>query len=134
AGPVCQNCQHADAGAPGRWRADGAVHPRPSQAAAPYLLTPDLRNRSALSIMPPSPRTATTAAVDRVRLDVALVERGLVASREKAQALVVAGLVMVEGRPAEGVAEPVARDTVLTVESRAGFGSRGGATRERALA
>jgi 23S rRNA (cytidine1920-2'-O)/16S rRNA (cytidine1409-2'-O)-methyltransferase len=83
--------------------------------------------------MPPSPRTASPAAVDRVRLDVALVERGLVASREKAQALVVAGLVTVDGRPAKKVAEQIGPDAVLLVESRDGFVSRGGDKLDRAL-
>jgi 23S rRNA (cytidine1920-2'-O)/16S rRNA (cytidine1409-2'-O)-methyltransferase len=83
--------------------------------------------------MPPFPRTANAAAVDRVRLDVALVERGLVPSREKAQALVVAGLVTVDGRPAKKVAELIGPDAVLSVESRDGFVSRGGDKLDRAL-
>jgi 23S rRNA (cytidine1920-2'-O)/16S rRNA (cytidine1409-2'-O)-methyltransferase len=84
--------------------------------------------------MPASPRTASAAAPDRARLDVALVERGLVASRAKAQALVVAGLVTVDGRPARKAAELVGPDADLAVESREGFVSRGGEKLERALA
>jgi 23S rRNA (cytidine1920-2'-O)/16S rRNA (cytidine1409-2'-O)-methyltransferase len=84
--------------------------------------------------MTPTPRTANAAAVDRVRLDVALVERGLVASREKAQALVMAGLVTVDGRPAKKVAERIGPEAVLAIESRDGFVSRGGEKLERALA
>ena len=83
--------------------------------------------------MPVSPRAAS-AADDRARLDVALVARGLAESREKAQSLIVAGLVAVDGRPARKVAERVAPDAELTVESREGFVSRGGEKLERALA
>ena len=83
--------------------------------------------------MPASPRTANAAAVDRVRLDLALVERGLVESREKAQALIVAGLVTIDSRPARKSAELVGPDAVLAVDSRDGFVSRGGEKLERAL-
>src|SRR3954451_16296766 len=83
--------------------------------------------------MPASPRTANVPAVDRVRLDLALVERGLVASREKAQSLVVAGLVAIDGRPARKSAELIGPDAVLTVDTRDGFVSRGGEKLERAL-
>lgn len=70
---------------------------------------------------------------DRRRLDVALVERGLVASREKAQALIVAGLVTVDGRTARKAAEPVPPEAALTVETAEGFVSRGGDKLEQAI-
>src|SRR4051812_43286106 len=89
---------------------------------------------SPLPAIPASPRPASAAPVERARLDVALVERGLAASREKAQALVVAGLVTVDGRPARKAAELVGPDAQLGVQSRDGFVSRGGEKLERALA
>ena len=84
--------------------------------------------------MPTAPsRAASTAARDRSRLDVALVARGLVESREKAQALIVAGLVSVDGRPAQKSAEPIGPDAVLHVQTADGFASRGGEKLEHAL-
>jgi 23S rRNA (cytidine1920-2'-O)/16S rRNA (cytidine1409-2'-O)-methyltransferase len=82
----------------------------------------------------PLPESAPTPAAEKTRLDVALVARGLVASREKAQALIVAGLVAVDGKPAGKVAALVAVDAVLTVETVDGFVSRGGEKLEHALA
>jgi 23S rRNA (cytidine1920-2'-O)/16S rRNA (cytidine1409-2'-O)-methyltransferase len=73
------------------------------------------------------------AARERSRLDVALVGRGLAESREKAQALIVAGLVTVDGRPAQKSAEPVGPEAVLHVETSEGFVSRGGEKLEHAL-
>jgi 23S rRNA (cytidine1920-2'-O)/16S rRNA (cytidine1409-2'-O)-methyltransferase len=46
----------------------------------------------------------------KVRLDVALVERGLVATRERARAMVLAGLVTVDGRPVTKAGAPVGSD------------------------
>ncbi len=70
----------------------------------------------------------------RSRLDVLLVERGLAETREKAQALVLAGAVEVAGRPARKAAEPVDRDAELHVVRAAdGFASRGGTKLEHAL-
>ncbi len=82
----------------------------------------------------PQPPPPMPAAADRTRLDVALVARGLVASREKAQSLIVAGLVTVDGKPAGKVAAQVGPDAVLTVETAEGFVSRGGEKLEHALA
>ena len=77
--------------------------------------------------------TTDGRARDRSRLDVALVARGLAESREKAQALIVAGLVTVDGRPAQKSAELVGPDAVLLVETSDGFVSRGGEKLEHAL-
>ena len=63
-----------------------------------------------------------------------LVERGLAGSREKAQALIVAGLVSVDGKPAQKSAELVGAEAELAVETQAGFVSRGGEKLEHALA
>ena len=73
-----------------------------------------------------APDVAREAARERSRLDVALVARGLAESREKAQSLIVAGLVAVDGRPAQKSSEPIGPDAVLTVETSDGFVSRGG--------
>ena len=81
-----------------------------------------------------APDVSREAARERSRLDVALVARGLAESREKAQSLIVAGLVTVDGRPAQKAAEPVGPDAVLTVETSDGFVSRGGEKLEHALA
>jgi 23S rRNA (cytidine1920-2'-O)/16S rRNA (cytidine1409-2'-O)-methyltransferase len=84
---------------------------------------------------PPRPPAAPAreSARERSRLDVALVARGLADSREKAQALIVAGLVSVDGRPAQKSAELVSLDAALAVETADGFVSRGGEKLEHAL-
>jgi len=78
--------------------------------------------------------TRDRSSLDRSRLDLALVARGLVESREKAQALIVAGLVTIDGRPAQKSAELVGPDAVLLVATANGFVSRGGEKLEHALA
>ena len=82
----------------------------------------------------PAPSPTRAAARDRSRLDVALVARGLAESREKAQSLIVAGLVSVDGRPAQKSAELIGPDAALAVETSDGFVSRGGEKLEHALA
>ena len=49
------------------------------------------------------------------RLDVVLVARGLAPTREKAQALILAGRVAVDGRRAEKAGMPVADDAAIEV-------------------
>ncbi|MCC7371047.1 MAG: TlyA family RNA methyltransferase [Chloroflexi bacterium] len=78
-------------------------------------------------------RPAETAARERTRLDVLLVARGLAESREKAQALIVAGLVAVDGKPAGKSAELIGQAAEVTVEKDAGFVSRGGEKLDHAL-
>ena len=56
------------------------------------------------------------AAKPRLRLDVLLVERGLVASRERARALVLAGRVRVNGTPISKAGSPVPVDAVLELD------------------
>ena len=60
------------------------------------------------------------------RLDVLLVERGLAETRERAQALVLAGEVRVEGRPAEQVAARVEETAEILVKAPLPYVSRGG--------
>jgi 23S rRNA (cytidine1920-2'-O)/16S rRNA (cytidine1409-2'-O)-methyltransferase len=70
----------------------------------------------------------------RARLDVLLVERGLAPTREKAQALILAGLVEVDGRRADKAGQAVDRDAALTVSGPAHpYVSRGGVKLAAAL-
>jgi 23S rRNA (cytidine1920-2'-O)/16S rRNA (cytidine1409-2'-O)-methyltransferase len=62
----------------------------------------------------------------KVRLDQLLVERGLAASREKAQALVLAGQVTVAGQKMEKPGHSVASDASVEVRERMPYVSRGG--------
>jgi len=68
----------------------------------------------------------TAVATQRVRLDQALVGRGLVESRQKAQALIGAGLVRVDSRPADHADQRVATDAVIELVGRPAYVSRGG--------
>jgi 23S rRNA (cytidine1920-2'-O)/16S rRNA (cytidine1409-2'-O)-methyltransferase len=69
----------------------------------------------------------------RVRLDVMLAERGLADSREKAQALVLAGEVTVDGIPARKPGQPVSDEAELKVRDRPAHVSRGGLKLEAAI-
>jgi len=62
----------------------------------------------------------------KTRLDRLLVERGLVESREKAQALIMAGDVLVDGRKAAKPGQSVAADAALELLARPPYVSRGG--------
>jgi 23S rRNA (cytidine1920-2'-O)/16S rRNA (cytidine1409-2'-O)-methyltransferase len=77
--------------------------------------------------MAASQRTKTT------RLDVALTERNLVDSRQKAQALILAGKVRVNGQRADKPGFPVATDASLSVDELPRYVSRGGLKLEAAL-
>jgi 23S rRNA (cytidine1920-2'-O)/16S rRNA (cytidine1409-2'-O)-methyltransferase len=68
------------------------------------------------------------------RLDVALVERGLVATREKAQALILAGKVRVEGALADKPGRLIPPEASLQIEQPLKYVSRGGLKLEAALA
>lgn len=63
---------------------------------------------------------------ERVRLDQLLVARELAPSRERAQALILAGAVRVGGQRADRSAAPVAADVTITVEAGPRYVSRGG--------
>ncbi len=68
-----------------------------------------------------------------VRLDVALVSRQLVESRERAQALILAGKVTVNGQRADKPGRPVTEDARIEVEQPLKYVSRGGLKLEAAL-
>ena len=70
----------------------------------------------------------------KCRLDSALVERGLAASRTVAQSLVMEGKVRVNGQVAAKPAMPVSADDLLEVEAPPRFVSRGGEKLEGAFA
>jgi 23S rRNA (cytidine1920-2'-O)/16S rRNA (cytidine1409-2'-O)-methyltransferase len=67
------------------------------------------------------------------RLDVLLAERGLAESRQKAQALILAGKVQVEGKRAEKAGALFSSDVSIQVESGQRYVSRGGEKLEGAL-
>ena len=69
----------------------------------------------------------------KARLDMLLVERGLAESRAKAQALIMAGQVRIDGQTALKPATAVSADSVLTVDSGPRFVSRGGEKLDAAL-
>jgi 23S rRNA (cytidine1920-2'-O)/16S rRNA (cytidine1409-2'-O)-methyltransferase len=66
------------------------------------------------------------ALTKRVRLDQLLVQRELAPSRERAQALILAGAVRVDGGRADRAAAPVAEDADVAVDVGPKYVSRGG--------
>ncbi|NLB66724.1 MAG: TlyA family RNA methyltransferase [Lentisphaerae bacterium] len=69
----------------------------------------------------------------RARLDLLLVERGLAESREKAKRLVLAGDVLVDGRPATKAGHEIPVDSALTIRQPERFVGRGGFKLEEAF-
>ena len=59
-----------------------------------------------------------TLRKERTRLDVLIFERGLAASREQAQAMILAGEVLVNGVAAAKAGQPIARDAAIEIRSR----------------
>ncbi|HEY1424675.1 MAG TPA: TlyA family RNA methyltransferase [Candidatus Acidoferrum sp.] len=71
---------------------------------------------------------------NRARLDVLIFERGLAASREKAQAMILAGEVLVNGSVATKAGQQVVHDAAIEIHSRMQkYVSRGGFKLEGAL-
>jgi 23S rRNA (cytidine1920-2'-O)/16S rRNA (cytidine1409-2'-O)-methyltransferase len=70
----------------------------------------------------------------KLRLDRLLVSRGLVESREKAQALIMAGEVLLAGQKASKPGQPVAEDAAVEILARPPYVSRGGLKLAAALA
>jgi 23S rRNA (cytidine1920-2'-O)/16S rRNA (cytidine1409-2'-O)-methyltransferase len=69
----------------------------------------------------------------KIRLDLLLLERGLAESRSKAQALIMAGQVRVNGQVVDKAAASFVADANLTVDRGPRFVSRGGEKLEAAL-
>ncbi|MGH9621711.1 MAG: TlyA family RNA methyltransferase [Bryobacteraceae bacterium] len=69
----------------------------------------------------------------KLRLDVALVERGLAESRERAQALILAGSVTVNGQRADKPGREVPSDAAIEAAQPLKYVSRGGLKLETAL-
>ncbi len=69
----------------------------------------------------------------RQRLDRLMVDRGLAESREKAQALIMAGEVLIDGRKAQKPGEAVAASSRIEVLARPRFVGRGGIKLQFAL-
>lgn len=69
-----------------------------------------------------------------MRLDKLLVERRLVESREKAQELIRAGDVLVNGKPVLKPSAPVAEDVEIVLKSQPRYVGRGGLKLEAAIA
>src|SRR2546421_467711 len=69
----------------------------------------------------------------RERLDRVMVDRGLAESRERAQALIMAGAVAVDGQPARRVAMPIGDDAQIDLRERLPYVSRGGVKLAHAL-
>lgn len=68
-----------------------------------------------------------------LRIDQALVDRGLCDSREKARRAVMAGLVKINGHPARKPSDSIKDGDALTLEAGEKFVSRGGSKLEHAL-
>ena len=73
------------------------------------------------------------SALHKTRLDVALVQRQLVESRERAQALILAGKVTVDGQRADKPGRTVDLGTQIEVQQPLKYVSRGGLKLEAAL-
>jgi 23S rRNA (cytidine1920-2'-O)/16S rRNA (cytidine1409-2'-O)-methyltransferase len=80
------------------------------------------------------PRAGDARAKTKVRLDVALVERGLLESREKAARLILAGEVLVDGQRVDKAGALVTPGQRLELVARPRFVSRGGDKLAHALA
>jgi 23S rRNA (cytidine1920-2'-O)/16S rRNA (cytidine1409-2'-O)-methyltransferase len=71
--------------------------------------------------------------MDKVRLDVLLVKRGLVSSRETGRRMIMAGQVRVAGELSDKPGRRVSMDAVVTVDTGPPYVSRGGQKLEAAL-
>src|SRR2546425_12898578 len=112
----------------------------PAARPANSSLTANARRGSATSpnILCSGARNIFTAPMKgkpvRKRLDLLLVERGLADSRQKAQAMILAGEVQINGTRAEKAGQLVAQNAGIQVHSRLQkYASRGGLKLESAL-
>ncbi len=86
------------------------------------------------SEMVPSGKTHLNRKPGKIRLDVLIVERGLAPSRERAQAILLAGNVLVNGQKMEKPGSQVAADARVEIIGEAlKYASRGGLKLEGAL-
>ena len=70
----------------------------------------------------------------KLRLDVAMTERGLAESRQKAQAIIMAGQVFVNGQKVDKAGAPVAPDAAIEIHGKTlKYVSRGGLKLEKAV-
>lgn len=70
----------------------------------------------------------------KLRLDVAMTERGLAESRQKAQAIIMAGQVFVNGQKVDKAGAPVAPDAAIEIHGKTlKYVSRGGLKLEKAM-
>ena len=69
----------------------------------------------------------------KIRIDQLLVERRLAESRQRAQAMIMAGNVLADGRPVTKAGQQVSRQVELTVKEACPYVSRGGLKLEGAL-
>lgn len=74
------------------------------------------------------------ASSEKIRLDMLLLERGLVDSRQKAQAIILAGEVRVDGQRRDKPGERYAKDSRIEVAEAQRYVGRGGLKLEGALA
>jgi 23S rRNA (cytidine1920-2'-O)/16S rRNA (cytidine1409-2'-O)-methyltransferase len=89
---------------------------------------PDRLKPVLLTFVPPKPKSA------KKRLDLLVVERGLAESREKAQAMILAGEVRVNGERSEKAGAQIVEDARIEVSgASAKYASRGGLKLEGAL-
>ncbi len=71
--------------------------------------------------------------ITKKRLDILMVEKGLVPSRERARSLIMAGRVLVAGVPVEKAGKEVPHDVQVLVKENMPYVSRGGLKLEAAL-
>ena len=71
--------------------------------------------------------------MDKSRLDVLLVERGLIESRERAKAVIMSGNVFIGGIRADKPGVQVAVDAEVSIREGLAYVSRGGQKLEKAL-
>ncbi|MDQ2683590.1 MAG: TlyA family RNA methyltransferase, partial [Chloroflexota bacterium] len=62
-----------------------------------------------------------------------MVQRGMVETRARARAIVLAGEVLIDGQPAKSAGTPVRSDQVISLKEKARFVSRGGEKLDHAL-
>src|ERR1700733_9065174 len=96
-----------------------------------------LRDQSAAAARDCRPDRASKILVtpkSRDRLDRAILARGLAETREKAQALIMAGEVLVDGQKAAKAGQLVSPENVIEILAKLRYASRGGLKLEGALA